>query len=122
MKNLIVSNVSGDLEDLTNLKNTLITFNKKTLTSLKFYKNVSVISVIIVCMNKDRLIKHKSMRHSKTYTEEELYVDDIDPPEDDMKCNICEKEFPWLAISWDVTPMLIRKKIRKEHPDTQGTR
>ena len=30
---------------------------------------------------------------SKTYTEEELYVDDIVQSEDDMKCNICEKEF-----------------------------
>ena len=50
-------------------------------------------------MNEDRLIKHKSMIHSKTYTEEELYIDDIDQPEDDMKCNICEKEFPRLAIS-----------------------
>ena len=50
-------------------------------------------------MNKDRLIKHKNMIHSKTYTQEELYVDEIDQPEDDMKCNICEKEFPRLAIS-----------------------
>ena len=50
-------------------------------------------------MNEDRLIKQKSMIHSKTYTEEELYVDDIVQPEDDMKCNICEKEFPRLAIS-----------------------
>ena len=39
------------------------------------------------------------MIHSKTYTEEELFVDDIDPPEDEMKCNFCEKEFQWLAIS-----------------------
>ena len=60
-------------------------------------------------MNKDRLIKHKSMIHSKTYTEEELYLDDIDQWEADMKCNICEKEFPRLAISWDIIPMLIRK-------------
>ena len=60
-------------------------------------------------MNKDRLIKHKSMIHSKTYTEEELYVDDIDQPEDDMKRNICEKQFPRLAISWDLIPMLMRK-------------
>ena len=50
-------------------------------------------------MNEDRLIKHKSMIHSKTYTEEELYVDDIDQPEDDMKCNICEREFQRFAIS-----------------------
>ena len=50
-------------------------------------------------MNKDRLIKHRSIIHSKTYTEEELYVDDIDQPEDDMKCNICENEFPKSAIS-----------------------
>ena len=33
------------------------------------------------------------MIHSKTYTEEELYVYDIDQPENDIKCNICEKEF-----------------------------
>ena len=44
-------------------------------------------------MNKDRLIKHKSMIHSKIYTEVGLYVDDIDQPEDEMKCNICEKKF-----------------------------
>ena len=50
-------------------------------------------------MNKVRLVKHKSMIHSKTYTEEELYVDDIDQPEDDMRCNISEKEFPRLAFS-----------------------
>ena len=50
-------------------------------------------------MNEDRLIKHKSVIHSKTYTEEELYVDDIDQPEADIKCNICEKEFPRLSIS-----------------------
>ena len=36
---------------------------------------------------------------SKTYTEEEFYVDEIDQSEDNMKCNICEREFPWLAIS-----------------------
>ena len=42
-------------------------------------------------MNKDSHIKYKSMIHSKTYTEEELYVDDIESPENDMKCNICEK-------------------------------
>ena len=47
----------------------------------------------------DRLIKHKSMILFNTYTEEELYVDDIDQSEDNMKCNICEKEFPSLAIS-----------------------
>ena len=50
-------------------------------------------------MNKDRLIKYKSIIHSKAYTEEEIYVDDIDQPEDNMKCNICEMEFPRLAIS-----------------------
>ena len=49
------------------------------------------------------------MIHSKTYTEEELYVDDIDQWKADMKCNICEKDFPRLAISWDIIPMLIRK-------------
>ena len=38
---------------------------------------------------KDRLIKHKSMILSKTYTEEELYVDYIDHSEDNMRCNIC---------------------------------
>ena len=37
----------------------------------------------------DRLIKHKSMILSKTYTEEELSVDDIIQSEDNMKCNIC---------------------------------
>ena len=42
------------------------------------------------------------MIHSKTYTEKELYVDDIDQTEDDTKCNTCEKEFPRLAISWDI--------------------
>ena len=47
----------------------------------------------------DRLKKHNSMILSKTYTEEELYLDDIDQSEDNMKCNICEKEFPRLAIS-----------------------
>ena len=56
------------------------------------------------------------MIHSKTYTEEELYVDDIDQSEDNMKCNICEKEFPRLAISWDMIPMLIRKQNKKENP------
>ena len=50
-------------------------------------------------MNKVRLIKHKNMIHSKTYTKEELYVDEIDQPEDDIRCNICEKKFPRLAIS-----------------------
>ena len=50
-------------------------------------------------MNEVRLIKHKSIKHYKTYTEEELYVDDIDQPEGDMRCNICEKDFPRLAIS-----------------------
>ena len=50
-------------------------------------------------MNEDRLIKHKSITHSKTYTEEEIYLDDIDRPKDDMKCYICEKEFPTLIIS-----------------------
>ena len=47
----------------------------------------------------DRLIKQKNMILSKTYTEEQLYVDDIDQSEDNMKCNICKKEFPRLAIS-----------------------
>ena len=50
-------------------------------------------------MNKDTLMKHKSMIHSKTFTIEELYVDDIDQPDDDMKYIICKKEFPGLAIS-----------------------
>ena len=48
-------------------------------------------------MNEDKLIKHKSMIHFKTHTEEELYVDKIYQPEDNMKCTICEKEFPRLA-------------------------
>ena len=47
----------------------------------------------------DRLIKHKSTILSKTYTEEELHMDDIDQSEDKMNCNICDKEFPKLAIS-----------------------
>ena len=59
-------------------------------------------------MNQDRLIKHKSIIHHKTYTEEEIYLDDIDQPEDDMNCNICEKEFPTLVISKDIIPMMIR--------------
>ena len=50
-------------------------------------------------MNKVRLIKHKSIIHSKTYTEKKLYADDIDQPEDNIRCNICEKDFPRLAIS-----------------------
>ena len=63
------------------------------------------------------------MIHSKTYTKEELYVDDIDKPEDDMKCNVCEKEFPRLAISWDIIPMLIKKnKQKRKHPDTKGSK
>jgi hypothetical protein len=37
-----------------------------------------------------------------------------------MKCNICEKEFPSLAISWDIIPMLIRKK--RKPLNTQGTK
>ena len=53
------------------------------------------------------------MIHSKAYTEEELYVDDIDQPEDYMKCNIRENKFPRLAISWDIIPMLI-KQINKK--------
>ena len=60
---------------------------------------------------------------SKTYTEEELYVDDIDQSEDNLKCNICEKAFPRLAIWWDILPMLIRKKKHKRKPlNTQGTK
>ena len=66
-------------------------------------------------MKEDRLIKHKSMILSKTYTEEELYVDDIDQSGDNIKCNICEKEFPRLAISWDIITMLIRKQNKKEN-------
>ena len=53
-------------------------------------------------MNKYRLIKHKTMIHSKTYTKKELYVEGIDQLEDDMKCNICEKESPRSTISWDI--------------------
>ena len=57
---------------------------------------------------------------SKTYTDEELYADDIDQKEDNMKCNICEKEFPRLAISRDIIPMLIRKQ--KKTLNSQGTK
>ena len=64
----------------------------------------------------DRLIKQKSMILSKTYTEEELYVDDIDQSEDNMKCNIGSKEFSRLAISLDIIAMLIRKQNKKENP------
>ena len=42
-------------------------------------------------------------------------MDDIVQPEDDMKCNICGKEFPRLAISWDIIQMLIRKINKKEN-------
>ena len=42
-------------------------------------------------MNKDRLIKHKSMIHSKTYTEDKSYVYDIAQPEDVLKV-IFERE------------------------------
>ena len=42
------------------------------------------------------------MIHSKAYTKEELYVNDIDQQEDDMKGNICEKEFPGIAVPWDI--------------------
>ena len=52
------------------------------------------------------------MKLSKTYTEKELYVDDIDQSEVGMKCNICEKEIPRLAISWDKIPMLITPDLR----------
>ena len=72
------------------------------------------------------------MIHSKTYTEEELYVDDIDQPEDDMKGNIREREFPRLEISWDIYQCYKNEitRILKElsmlqklnHPDTQGTK
>ena len=47
-KNSIVSYVSGALEALRNFKKKMIKCIKKTLTSLKYYKNVSVISVIVV--------------------------------------------------------------------------
>ena len=45
MKHSIVITVSEALEALKNLKNTLITFIKKTFTNLKHYKNLGVISV-----------------------------------------------------------------------------
>ena len=45
-ENSSVTNVSGALEALRNFNNTLITFIKKAWTSLKYYKNLSVISVI----------------------------------------------------------------------------
>ena len=38
IKNSIVRNISGSLEKFRNFKNILITFTKKTLTSLKYYK------------------------------------------------------------------------------------
>ena len=98
MKNSIVSNVVEALEALRNLKKTLITFVKKSLTVSSTTKNLCY-KCDLSCMNEDMLIKHKSLIHFKTYTEEELYVDDIDQLEDEMKCLICEKEFPWLAIS-----------------------
>ena len=50
------------------------------------------------------------MIYSKTYNGEEIYVDDIDQPEDDMKCNICDKECPRLGISLDIIPMLVRTR------------
>ena len=45
-ENSFVSNVSGALEALRIINNTLITFIKKIMTSLKYYTNISVISVI----------------------------------------------------------------------------
>ena len=74
-ENSVVSNVSGDIEALRNLNNTLVMSIRKTSTSLKYYKNV-----IQKCG-------------------EELYLDDIDQLKDDMNCNICDKEFSRLAIS-----------------------
>ena len=74
-------------------------------------------------MNEYRLIKHKSMIHSKTYTEEEIYLDDIGQPKDDMKCNICEKGI------FNVSKLMIHNthdvKINKQeikHPDTHATK
>ena len=55
------------------------------------------------------------MIHSNTFTQEEFYVGDIDPPEDDMKCKISEKGFPRCSISLDIIQMLIRKKNQKEN-------
>ena len=110
-----MSNVSGALEALIYLKNTLITFKKETLTSLKYYKKHKCYYCYWSCMRDDRLIKHKSMIHPNIYTEEELYVKDIDPPEHSMKCNICEKKFSRIVISWDIIPMLIWKINKKEN-------
>ena len=59
------------------------------------------------------------MINSKTYTEEELYVDDIDKPEDDMKCSICEKEFPIMRHNTNVDK---KNKQKRKHLDAQGTK
>ena len=63
-------------------------------------------------MNENRLIKHESMINSKTYSEEELYVDDTDKPEDDMMCSICEKEFTIMRHKTNVD----KKKQQKKPP------
>ena len=57
------------------------------------------------------------MIHSKAYTEEESYVDNIDPPEDDMKCNIC-------GISQVSNLMRCNTNVdkKKKKPDTKGTK
>ena len=52
------------------------------------------------------------MIHSNTNTEQELYVEDIDPPEVDMKCNICEKEFPRIHN----TNVDKKNKLKKKTP------
>ena len=74
-------------------------------------------------MNEDRLIKHKSMILSKTYSEEELYVDEIDQSEYDMKCNICEKGISKASNLMRHTINVDKKtKQKRKHPDTQGTK
>ena len=65
-------------------------------------------------MNEDRLMKHKSMIHSKTSTDGELYVDHIDQPEDDMKCNICEKGISKVSNLMRHNANVDKKKKRKK--------
>ena len=70
-------------------------------------------------MNEDRLIKHKSMILSKTYTEEELYVDDIDQSEDDMKWKGISKVSNLMRHNTNLDK---KTKQKRKHPDTQGTK
>ena len=54
------------------------------------------------------------MMHFKTNTEEGLYVDDIDQPEDDVQY-LWKNIFQRIAIPLDIIPMLIRKLNKKEN-------